>query len=73
MKALSKSFMRLIALLTAMQGISWYLAYDDQYHALVKEHRFLAALVATGYVLINYILLDSWHETQRNAVLKAMK
>lgn len=73
MKALSKSFMRLIALLTAMQGISWYLAYDDQFHALVKGHRFWAALIALGYVLINYILLDSWHETQRNAVLKAMK
>ena len=65
--------MRFVALLTAMQGISWYLAYDDQFHALVRNHRFLAVLIAASYILINYILLDSWHETQRNAVLNAMK
>lgn len=62
LNAVGKSFGRLIWILAAAQGVSWYMAWDDQFHDIIKHHRVEAVLLALLFVVVNYIVYDSANE-----------
>jgi hypothetical protein len=52
------------SVLTAAQGIAWLFALDDEFHAAVREDRFLV-LIVLGVSIVAFAMYDWLEEHDR--------
>ncbi|MBB6457904.1 hypothetical protein HNR55_002508 [Acetobacter lovaniensis] len=69
MKAFFASLKRFFIVLTAMQGISWLYGFDETFHIFVGQNRISVTLVSAFFILINWIMYDSWNANQKKTML----